>query len=270
MRIAVVITCYRNEATIAAAVASVLAQSRSPDEVVVVDDASPGSVVLDTALAEAPVRVLRRVHNGGAGAARQTGTDATSAEWLAYLDGDDIWHRDKLAQQLAFAELHPDCAAVHCALTEFGGGNGERVFDAKPALLALPDLLGVNHLLPSALLLRRSALEAIGGWSSDRRLVEDHDLVIRLVDAGFSVRFLAEPLLWFRRGQPSNLSTQRWQQMQRNLALVKHHAGIFKRIAGRRGLAAAYGRAIAELGRDPGWLGRAGRSVGWLLGYRAR
>jgi glycosyltransferase involved in cell wall biosynthesis len=111
----VVIPTVRRRDLLLQAVASVVDQSLPPAEVIVVVD-RPQAVPSDgteDALAELfpDVTVL---HSGGQGdaAARQRGIDHATADWVAFLDDDDLWHREKLARTAAHIASHPGCGAV--------------------------------------------------------------------------------------------------------------------------------------------------------------
>ena len=96
-RFSVVIPTYGRPALLDEAVSSVLAQTVSDLEVVVVDDASPTPIELPT---HPRVRVLRAEHNGGPAAARNLGVHASDCEIVAFLDDDDTW----LPRRLEYAE----------------------------------------------------------------------------------------------------------------------------------------------------------------------
>lgn len=113
---AVVIPTYRRPAFLADAVASVVNQSHAPAEVVVVCD-GPGSSVPDE-LSRGPVRVIEQPH-GGESAARNTGVAATTAEWVCFLDDDDLWHPERLARTAEYLEGHPECEALTCSSWTF-------------------------------------------------------------------------------------------------------------------------------------------------------
>ncbi len=121
---AVVIPTYRRPAYLAEAVASVVDQSHPPAEVVVVCD-GPGSPVPDD-LRRPPVRVVEQPH-GGESVARNTGIAATTAEWVCFLDDDDLWHPDRLARTAEYLEDHPGCEAVTASSWTFGSEPGEGV-----------------------------------------------------------------------------------------------------------------------------------------------
>jgi len=268
MDVAVVITFYRDDAFFPEALASVLAQTRVPDEIIVVDDASPEGEAQTLRGLDPRVRVIRHKTNTGPAIARQTGTDACSASLIAYLDSDDIWLPEKIERQLAFLEAHQDLAASHTGLVTFRDDGFERVFSDKPRELRLAEVLHVCHVLPSALMIRRAALDAVGGWTRDRRITEDWELTIRLVAAGRRIGFLAEPLVRLRRADHGNLSSQARRLMRGNLAMLNRHRSLYLRTLGVRGTITACGEIIAGGGRRGGVDGRVLRTLGWLLGHR--
>lgn len=267
LRIAAVIPFYCGDATFPEALASVLAQTHPVDEIVVVDDASVATKATALQHLDRRVKLVRHPRNLGQSAARQTGAESTTAELIAYLDQDDIWLPQKLERQLDVLHAHPDFDAVHTALIEFRANGCERVFDAKPAVIDLAESLRINHVMPSSLMIRREALDAVGGWTRMRNVSEDHDLNIRMIAAGQRIGFIAEALVRFRRCEQGNLSSRRWWQVRANLRLMVKHRALYVRTLGLPGTFAVGGRYIAEIGRDPGWAGRGARLVGRILGH---
>jgi len=112
-----VVTTYDRPAYLRRAVESVADQQYSPIELVVVDDHSetPAAEVLVNAEPDvASLRVVRHDHNRGANAARNTGVDAASGEYVAFLDDDDRWRPDKTATQVtAFRDADDDLGLVY-------------------------------------------------------------------------------------------------------------------------------------------------------------
>jgi glycosyltransferase involved in cell wall biosynthesis len=93
--IAAVIPARDSAAFISGAIESVFAQSRLPDEVIVVDDGSTDGTAAVVERSPIPVRLLR-IPAQGVAAARNAGVQAARAEFIAFLDADDYWHRDHL------------------------------------------------------------------------------------------------------------------------------------------------------------------------------
>ena len=187
-RVAFVIPAYNAVATVAAAVRSACEQVVPADEVIVVDD---GSVDDTAAVAErAGARVLVRA-NGGPGAARNTGIQATTAEWIALLDADDVARPDRLQIEHNYLD-DTRTAVVHAARTV-----PARYTADPPPVLDFAALWARNRICTSTVLLRRAAWESAGGFDEARALigVEDYNLWLRLAHARWRFIWLARVLV---------------------------------------------------------------------------
>jgi glycosyltransferase involved in cell wall biosynthesis len=268
-RVTAIITYYRNAEFFAEALASVLAQTRPADEILVVDDASPAEEALRQDALPLGVRLIRLPVNSGPGAARQRASLEAHGTLLAYLDADDLWAPSKLERQVAAMRASPDSPASHTGTVMFHDDGSERSFLVKPALLSGAESALGGHALPSCLMVRASALAAVGGWSLDRSIIEDWDLELRLTSDVGPYCFVPEPLMRFRRFAHGNLSSQHARNIRRLIATISHHR---QRIDGYHGRGAWRGvmrREIREHGEAMG--GAAGRMVAlgavlWGLG----
>lgn len=183
MRAGVIVPVFGWAPYLAEALDAVLAEQ--PDAVVVVDDGSPEPVAVD-----APVEVVRRSERGGPAAARASGAQALAeCEVIALCDADDAWRPGHLRRQLA-ALAEADVAVGRPELVAPDGRpTGER-WEAIPAGPFVP-AFDRNPICTSSVVLRREALEAAGGFSSDLERAEDWDLWLRL--AGSGARFVSVP-----------------------------------------------------------------------------
>jgi glycosyltransferase involved in cell wall biosynthesis len=112
-RVTVLIAEYNAGPFLAAAIDSVLAQTFSDFELMVVDDASTdGSRGIVEGYREPRVRLIVNDRNLGAGGARNRGLAAISSEYVAFLDGDDLCFPQRLARQVAYLDEHLEVAAV--------------------------------------------------------------------------------------------------------------------------------------------------------------
>jgi glycosyltransferase involved in cell wall biosynthesis len=125
--VSVMMPCYDVESTLPMAVASLLAQTYSHWEAVVVDDGSTdGTWELLRSVGDARIRLDRFEGNRGRGAARQRCLEMARGELLAFLDADDWMFPDKLEKQVALMRSNPDLAVLSggCVITD---GDGEPV-----------------------------------------------------------------------------------------------------------------------------------------------
>ncbi len=97
MRYSVIIPAYKCQAYLGEAIESVLAQTLPASEVLVIDDGSPDDGYRVAQSFGTKVKLIRQT-NQGVSAARNTGIRAATGDWLAFLDGDDVWEPAKLAR----------------------------------------------------------------------------------------------------------------------------------------------------------------------------
>jgi glycosyltransferase involved in cell wall biosynthesis len=189
--VSVVIPVHDTPQFLPAAVASVLRQTHTDLELIVVDDGSeqPAEAVLR---ADPRLRVVRREMRGGPSAARNDGWRRhanPTAAYVAFLDADDEWGPGKLAEQVAALEAAPACVAVG-ALMRYVATDGRELGIAGEAIR--PDdrtRIAGGDLQPfqlSSLLVRRGALAQAGGFDEPLGLIgsEDLDLLARLAALG--------------------------------------------------------------------------------------
>ena len=187
-RVSVVIPVYNGAKYLGEAIASVRAQTHSPYEVIVVDD---GSTDNSAAVAEqAGVVCIRREH-AGAGAARNSGVEKASGEFLAFVDADDLWTPDKTERQLKVL-LNEPVDMVFGHVQQFT----ERTVSAAEA-----------GYVPGTLLMRRAKFLEIGLFSTQWTVGEFIDWYARAADSGLQSRLIPEVVLK-RRVHDTNLGVR--------------------------------------------------------------
>ena len=188
---------YNHAAFVGEAIDSVLAQTLDAWELIVVDDGSTDETLDAVRRREDPrIRVIARDHGGlqGLGAAYRAALESSTAPLLAVIEGDDAWPPDKLARQVADFE-DPSVVLSYGAgwlIDEFGCRYGrvepaftEATRTNRPTGAIMPDLLLNNAILSPTVVLRRSALEAIGGfWQPDGVPYVDHPTWLLLAGEG--------------------------------------------------------------------------------------
>ena len=197
-----------------ASLASLWRQTFRDFEVVAVDDGSTDAsgAMLDRAASREPR--LRVVHTAALGlpAALNTGLALARGSLIARHDADDLSHRRRLALQQGHLASHPRVSVVGCRVRLFpSAGTGMRRWVGWHNGLLTHEAMAREALIDSPLahgtaLMRRRALERVGGWE-EHDWPEDLDLWLRLLDAGH--RFAKLPLTLYAWRQHADSATRR-------------------------------------------------------------
>lgn len=208
--VSVVVPAYRCEKTVEKSIRSALRQSLREIEVIVVDDCSDDGTaqILDRLQTEdARVRVIALSENGGVANARNRGVEAARADWIAFLDSDDIWCADKLDRQLKKAE-ETGAAFVYTAAECIDANDkptGKRF--RVPETVAADRLLYGNDVVTSTALVRRAAYERHPMECS--HLHEDMICWYRILKDGEKAVGIDVPLVRYRVTQGSKSGNKR-------------------------------------------------------------
>ena len=202
--VSVVIPMFNAERTITETLKSVQQQTMRDWELIVVDDGStdlgPNMVEDFSRSCANPVRLIKTRNMGGA-SARNTGIGAAHGELIALLDSDDLWHPSKLTLQIAAMRVNPTaigCGAGYEFLERGRKRSAGRVFSWNhSAVLAWLVLETYGPALNSTFIVKRSELEALGGFDSSLLFAEDLDLGYRLVNTGKIVT-IDQPVVYYR------------------------------------------------------------------------
>jgi glycosyltransferase involved in cell wall biosynthesis/peptidoglycan/xylan/chitin deacetylase (PgdA/CDA1 family) len=244
--VSVVVTTFNYACFLPTAIESVLGQTYPNSEVVVVDDGSTDdtAAVVDRYAA----RGVRYVYqeNRGAGAARNTGLSRTSGPLVAFLDADDVWLPDKLTKQVDHLRRHPEIALAGCHAygCETDLSPIDIVWGGDFATdHAFERLLLRNFVLnPTCVLVRRSALDAVGGFS-EVSMWEDWDTWLR-ISRRFAIGFTQEPLVKVRRHGRGLSPRSAYERVAQDEAILRrhlHHVRGWKRpVIRRRARSVAY------------------------------
>ena len=110
--VSVIIPAYNCADYIVESIESALAQDYPNKEIIVVDDGSTDDTVATLSAFDGKITVIRQ-ENAGSAVARNTGIKASSGEFIAFLDSDDLWFPGKLSLQVEYMEAHPDIGLVY-------------------------------------------------------------------------------------------------------------------------------------------------------------
>ncbi|MCS3863264.1 glycosyltransferase involved in cell wall biosynthesis [Salinibacter ruber] len=197
-----IVTTYDRPEQCKRALRSVRAQTYEPLEVIVVEDGTETDVQswLD---AEFPAAdYIRHADNRGLAAARNTGLERASGEWVAYLDDDDEWKPERVKSQVAelqslSPERLPEVGVVYCGV-ECQNSGGAVLWTSDPdnsgELRSSIQEIGAST-LPSTFLFSRGALLDVGGFDESLPSSIDHDIWMSLATGGYHAITVDEPLV---------------------------------------------------------------------------
>ena len=226
-QISVVIPLYNKEAEIERTLMSVINQSLMPREIIVVDDGSTDSSAdivrgIIERYSEHNIRLVSQT-NAGVSAARNRGIEEATGDYIAFLDGDDCYLTGYIAEVCRLMTYYP---TSDCFSTGFDIVNHDKRVAApcpehegeiNPAVEAM---LGGYPIIPSTATIRRSALQAIGGFPVGMRMGEDQWVWVRLMQSGAKFCFSPMSLVRYSR-TASNRSASIYRTEQSEHSIIE-------------------------------------------------
>lgn len=186
--ITVIIPVYNAVPYLAEALESALSQTRPPDEVIVIDDGSTDDSAAVAQGFASPVKLVRQ-DNLGAAAARNRGVELAQGDLLAFLDADDLWLPDKLAQQLAAWQNDPPPDMVFGQVEQFRSPDMavEVQFADAGRVMSGPHV--------GAMLLRAATFHQVGPFRTDLQVGEFIDWYSQAMAQGLSGLMLPQVVM---------------------------------------------------------------------------
>ncbi len=212
-RISVVVPAYNAAKFLPEAIESITSQSLAPSEIIVVDDGSKDDTL---SIAQALCDQVVVQENQGAGAARNAGVSASSGDYLAFLDADDLWSPDKLSWQWNILESNSALDMVFGHVQQFVSTDCTLEEAAAWACPTQP----MPGYLPGTVLVRRSAFDQVGPFRTDLTVGETIDWYVRAIETGLKGHLMQEVIL-HRRVHGQNQTLQHRDAQRDYLRVVK-------------------------------------------------
>lgn len=208
--ISVVMPAYNSSNTIEASVKSVLGQSFTDFELIIVNDCSKDNtldVIESLAESDSRIKVIANAQNRGVAFSRNAAVSAASGEWIAFLDSDDIWREDKLEKQLALTKENSEAVLI-------GTASGFMDWEGNPYSYIMPipekidykTLLGRNILSCSSVMVKTELIKNVKMYSD--KISEDYAAwltILRDIKYAYGIN---EPLLTYRVQKNSKSSSR--------------------------------------------------------------
>lgn len=222
--VSVVIPVFNLEDFLAEAIDSVLGQTWRDFEIILIDDGSTdrSRSLIEGYRSRSPERV-RAVFlpHRGASATRNAGIDAALGEWIAFLDGDDVWKPAKLAEQMRLAAEDPRCNFIAGAAEILGKDTLFHIFPPSPFDLRLELLRRGCFITLSTVLIRRDLLTGYR-FAEELEGAQEFDLFLRMADR-VRIGIIAAPLILYRVRETaiSGMTGGRFLQVHRHFQIVR-------------------------------------------------
>lgn len=242
--VTVIIIFLNEERFLREAIDSVIEQTYDHWELLLVDDgSSDGSTAIARRYSEGyPSNIYYLEHQGhanrGMSASRNLGVQNARGSYIAFLDGDDVWLPFKLEEQVEILQAHPEAAMVYGPLRRWFSWNNnptdlprEDLFGAgrkgvhpysdqvvhPPTLVTM--FLADNYFIPGGILIKRQAIENIGGFEEIFRGMYEDTVMLTKICLKFSV-FVSSRMWYMYRMHPESCTFVTWRQGQSDPALA--------------------------------------------------
>lgn len=218
-KITVLLPVYNCELYIQTAVESILNQTFTDFEFLIIDDASTdATVAIVKSYTDSRIQLIQKPMNSGYTNSLNYGLQLAKGEYIARMDGDDISYPERFAQQIAYFEAHPD--VVVCGTTYKIVGNDKRITLPEHNEDIKIGLLFGNCILHSSVMIRKKALDNFSiRYDTSKEPAEDYDLWVRLLSLG-KLHNLQEVLLEYRL-YGNQVSRKRAKEQKKNDIAIK-------------------------------------------------
>ena len=237
--VSAVITTHNRLPLLKLAVESVLAQTYSNIELIVVDDGSDDGTRAFCEGQSFRYIFIPKEESGGGNHARNVGVRAARGKYVAFLDDDDTWMLEKTAKQVALLE-QTGCEIVHCGwrMMWIEGEQVTYIDQIPPAVyegdLSRKILLRYHYPVTSEIMVRRQVLLDIGLYDEQLKASQEYDLMIRLAQRG-PIYFVHEPLIVYRHDTNDTsrcaFKFQNWLDSVHYI--LRKHADLYARLSAK-------------------------------------
>ncbi|WP_315786852.1 glycosyltransferase family 2 protein [Fischerella sp. JS2] len=218
-KVSVIIPAYNAMTYLPETLESVLRQTFTDFEVLIVNDGS-SDPILEWACGIVDPRVkLISQENQGVSTARNTGITHAQGEYIAFVDADDLWESTKLAKQIRCLEENPAIGLVHTwiVLIDEQGKSSGRVISSNAKGNVWKQVVEHNLIQTSTVLVRRCCLETVGVFDQNLRSAEDWELWVRIASR-YLLAVVKEPLVFYRLHSCN--TTKNWRLIEQGLSPV--------------------------------------------------
>jgi len=221
-KVTVLLPVYNTEKFVRQAIESILGQTFTDFELLIIDDASSDNTLRIVKLFSDPrIRIIENKQNLKLAKTLNIGLKEARGEYVARMDDDDIAISERFEKQIAYLDSQVDISLAGTAITfidedgEFGSSREVPQTSVGTAY----ELMYGNPIFHSSIMFRKSDIISIGGYDESFDYAQEYDLYIRLLESGYKVANINQVLMYFRKRLNSALSSPSSQSIIRQNSL---------------------------------------------------
>lgn len=210
--VSIIITTYKRSDMLSRAIKSVLQQSYSNIEIIVVDDNDSKTryrieteAIMKKFEGNNRIRYVKHSHNLNGAAARNTGLNEARGQYVTYLDDDDTYRENKVFEQVEFLKKHPQFDAVYCGWRK----NNKENIPVSEGDLTFGLLSGEVLIITNSIMINREVAISFGGWDETFRRNQEAAFLLRYFKKGFKIGALKKVLVDMYTTDRSNVSNSK-------------------------------------------------------------
>lgn len=224
--VSVIMPTYNAEQYIEEAVESVLNQTLSDLELIIIDDCSKDKtreLINKFSQCDDRVHVMENEINSGVARTRNYGMELSRGKYIAFLDSDDVWHRDKLEKQVSLAKSSK--ADIIYSTYSLMTDQGEKIYNdfVVPETVDFEQMLTCNYLGCSTVMLTKKIVDKYK-FNMDF-FHEDYVLWLRLLQDGYKAAGVVESLVDYRVLQTSK-SSNKWSSAKQRWNIYRKYLNL--------------------------------------------
>ncbi|WP_372757300.1 glycosyltransferase family 2 protein [Mariniflexile sp.] len=228
--VSIIVPCYKQAHFLSEALQSVLAQTHTDWECIIVNDGSPDNtedIAKEWCNKDMRFSYLYK-ENGGLPSARNAGIKISKGEFILVFDSDDILHENYLSKVLPVLKSDKSLGIVSCYREFFEGKKSNIIYRYKAEGTTYHALMFENILMPSSLF-RKKCWELVGGYDENMTNgFEDWEFWVAITKQGWNFKFVEEFLFYYRRTKHSMLTdTLQYHRITNMEYVFKKHKDLY-------------------------------------------
>ncbi len=221
LAVSVIVPCYNCENFVEETINSILEQSYTDYEIILIDDCSKDntfSIIKKYEESYENIRAYKNTRNIGVALTRNTGVDLAKHKYIAFLDADDIWHKDKLRIQMEYIVENKEVDMLATNYQLYDEKLLNKINDCVvPKKITYKTLMYENVIGLSTTLIKKEVFDKFK--MSNKYIHEDYELWLKLLKNGYQIHGIEKPLVKYRLLETSR-NASKWNSLKGRVLIL--------------------------------------------------